>query len=340
MTWQEALQEYFENLNPPQQQWLQEQVLLDAPLLQDVEDVAIFSALFPFQGRLNHTAFLKTLVWQTLGLVLCGEEDPCHGNIRSFWYNYVDPLYSRHKLYKTIRSDEPFYREFLEELDDDDKILRGPENQIKKRSTLKLSETTIQDFVMAGIFKYSGPFQFKDSKSGQALVGRGTASIILFCEKEGMLNFVKEAYQQHGISIFCSNGNASSLSLEVFADQLKAKGIVNVSPGGLVDYDPSGFGIYSDFLKKLIAFGFNIRRFTRLTSLQLFTEKSLATKYNDLNLETLPKNKRALAKAWFEETGGIHGLPRSIHINKASKARIRKAWNQWIKEEKADKSLS
>jgi hypothetical protein len=30
MTWQEALQDYFTNLQPPQQQWLQENVLLDA----------------------------------------------------------------------------------------------------------------------------------------------------------------------------------------------------------------------------------------------------------------------------------------------------------------------
>jgi hypothetical protein len=34
-------------------------------------------------------------VWQTLGLVLVGAEDPVCGNIRTFWYSFVDPLYSR-----------------------------------------------------------------------------------------------------------------------------------------------------------------------------------------------------------------------------------------------------
>lgn len=337
MTWQEALQDYFNNLKPPQQQWIQQQVVADAPLLQDVEDADIFVALFPFQGNLNHTALFKTLVWQTLGLVLCGAEEPIRGNIRTFWYNHVDPLYSRHKLYKEIRSDDPFYLEFLQELEEDDEIRLEPEDKIKKRSTVKLNETTIQEFVMAGVFKYSGPFQFKDSKTGQALVGRGTASIILVCEKEGLLSFVKQAYDQHGISIICSNGNPSTLSLEAFADQLKAKGIVNISPAALVDYDPSGFGIADDYLNKFMAFGFKIRRFTMLTSLDLFTEKALAESYNDLTVVSPSKEK--MTEAWFQKTGGIHGKRWSIHINKASKPRIRKAWDQWIQKEKEDKSL-
>lgn len=339
MTWQEALQDYFNNLEEAQQQWVLEHVRRDAPLLQEVEDRSTFLDLFQFQGNLNHTALFKTLVWQTLGLVLCGAEDPIRGNIRSFWYNYVDPLYSRHKLYADIRSDEPFYLEFLRELEEDDKILREPEYQMKKRSTVKLNETTLQEFVVAGIFKYSGPFQFKDSKTGQSLVGRGTASIILVCEKEGFLSFVKQAYEQHGISVICSNGNPSTLSLETFADQLKAKKIVNISPGAIVDYDPPGFGIANDYEAKFQLFGFKIRRFTMLTSLDLFTEKALAESYNDLNIEKLAKNKKALAKAWFKKTGGIHGLSRTIHINKASKPRIRKAWEEWIRHEKEDKFL-
>ena len=337
MTWQEALQDYFNNLKPPQQQWIQEHVVRDAPLLQDIEDLPTLAALFQFNDKLNHTGLLKTLVWQTLGLVLCGAEEPIRGNIRTFWYNYVDPLYSRHKLYKEIRNDDPEYLEFLQEIEDDDEILRGPEDQVKKQSTVKSTEKTIQAFVFAGIFKYTGPFQFKDSKQGQALVGRGTASIVLFCEKEGLLSFVKQAYDEHGISIICSNGNPSSLSLEVFSDQLKAKKIVSVSLGGLVDYDPSGYNITEDYQKKFAAFGFKIRKFTMLTSLDLFTEKALAEDYNDLT--TVKPNKEDMTEAWFQKTNGIHGKRWSIHINKASKPRIRKAWDEWIKKEKEDKSL-
>jgi hypothetical protein len=95
MTWQEALQDYFDKLKPEQQQWLQKWVLLDAPLLAEIEDTETLIALFKRNGRLVHTALLRTLVWQTLGLVLVGAEDPVCGNIRTFWYSFVDPLYSR-----------------------------------------------------------------------------------------------------------------------------------------------------------------------------------------------------------------------------------------------------
>jgi hypothetical protein len=301
-------------------------------LLADIDDSASLIALFRKNGELVHSHLFRTLVWQTLGLVLAGLKDPLRSNIRSFWYEFVDPLYSRHNLYREIRGDDPDFLAFLEEADEE--TLRESEDQIKKRSTVKLTERTIQEFVFAGIFKYSGPFEFKDSKTGQALVGRKTASIVLFCEKEGLLNLMKEAYREHGISIICSNGNPSTLSLEEFSDQLKAKKISHLSLGGFVDYDPPGFTIADDYVEKFQAFGFKLRSFTMLTSLELFTEKALAEDYNDL--EKVKPNKEKQTQAWFEKTGGIHGKRRGIHLNKASKPRIRKAWTKWIQEQKED----
>ena len=238
----------------------------------------------------------KTLVWQTLGLVLCEKEDPVKGNIRGFWYNFVDPFYSKHNLYKEIRTDDPEYQLYLLDLEPEE-ITRQPEDLIKKHSTVKLTETTIQAFVFAKIFKYTGPFQFKDGNAGQSLVGRGTASIILFCEKDGLYELVHEAYDDHKISIFCSNGNPSSLSLEVFTDQLKAKKIENVALLGLVDYDPNGFIIAHDYKAKFEAYGFGIKNFSILTSLDLFTEKSL--KDDSYSLEKVHPRKENQVQAWL-----------------------------------------
>jgi hypothetical protein len=328
MTWQEALQDYFDKLKPEQQQWLQKWVLLDAPLLAEIEDTETLIALFKRNGRLVHTALLRTLVWQTLGLVLAGLEDPIRSNIRTFWYNFVDPLYSRHDLYKEVRDDDPSFQKFLEQADEE--LLRGPEDQVKKTYTSDLNEQTLQEFVLAGIFKYSGPFQFEDSNATQ-LVGRGTASIVLVCEKEGLFSLIRQAYENHGISVMCSNGNPSTLSLEQFTDQLKAKKIVNVSMGCLVDYDPKGYEIACDYSAKFQVFGLKLRSFTILTSLELFTEKALAE-----DSYALPKPEGKAAKAWFEKTGGINGEKRGIHLNKATKPRIRKAWTRWIAEQKED----
>jgi len=329
MTWQEALQDYFDKLQPEAQQWLRKWVLLDAPLLADLEDTETLIALFRQNGRLVHTALLRTLVWQTLGLVLAEVEDPVCGNIRSFWYQFVDPLYSRHKLYKEVRSNDPSYQRFLEQADE--ALLRGPEDQVKKEYTAKLNEQTLQEFVLEGIFKYSGPFQFKDSKADQGLVGRGTASIVLVCEKEGLFGFIRQAYDEQGISVMCSNGNPSTLSLEHFIDQLKAKKIANISLGCLVDYDPKGYEIGEDFRAKFQMFGLKLRSFNILTSLELFTDNSLIE-----NSYALPKPEGKAAKAWFEKTGGINGQKRGIHLNKASKRRIKKAWESWIEAEKKD----
>lgn len=335
MTWQEALDQYFKQLPEAQQSWLRKHVVLDAPLLNDLPDVSALVALFPFGSHLSHTAMLKTFVWQKLGQVLSGEHDPIDGNIRGFWYQHTDPFYVHFKLYEQVKLSsaefKPIVANLRADLECKELFLRGTDEQIKKASVIDLNQGVIQDFVLAQIFKYSGPFKFKDSKSGQALVGRGTASIILYCEKEGLFEFIRKAYDEQKISVYCSNGSPSSLSIEYFSEQLKAKKIENVALGTLVDYDPSGYIIAKTFTQKMKDFGFGIRSSTMLTSLSLFTENALVNGSSELDDSNHQKSKN---NAWFALTGGINGQRRCIHINQASRPRIRKAWIEWIEKEK------
>lgn len=337
MTWQEALTEYFNSLQEPQQTWLKKNVLLDAPLLTELPDEAALEQLFHRKDKLNHTAMLKTLVWQKFGLRLCDDIEPINGNIRTFWYQHVDPFYSHHKLYKGLKISPEEVKAIIEQMvvegeDISQLLTRGGEDQIKKVSVQKTTENTLQQFVLEKIFRYTGPFKFIDSKAGQALIGRGTASIILYCEKEGLYNFIREAYDKHKISIFCSNGSPSTLSLEGFTDQLKAKKIVNVAIGTLVDYDPSGFIIANTFTEKIASFGLVVRSSTMLTGTSLFTEKALAEDSNEL--EDTSEGRKTINNEWMKLTNGINGQRRSIHINQAYKPRIRKAWTDWIAKEK------
>lgn len=330
MTWKEALDEYFlkhETLNQENRAWLIQNVLLNADLIREMDRQQILDT-FTRNGKLNNTLLVMTLVWQCLGLILCGREDPLMGNIRSFWYKFADPVFVKNKLYDHLRDDRAF-RAFLEQVIVRNQRLldRASITRAKKGYIQNLCEDVIQAYVENKVFRYQGPFQFANHNAGAGLIG-SRASLLFFVEKEGLKKKYCERYfQKYGISVLWSEGQPSLLTCEYFGDQLQAKKVRRIAFGGLVDYDPPGYAIARTYRRHFEKLGFETKGFTILTTPEVFTDRALAEDSEDL--DTAYPHSKTMNDAWFEQTKGIHGKRRCIHVNHAMMSRVDKAVEAW-----------
>lgn len=188
MTWQEALQRQYDSgpgMSESKRAWLQKNVALDAPLLVEQNQAGLV-ALFAVNDELNHTRLLRTLVWQTFGQILSGEREHFTGNLRSFWYEVSQPLYTRTGLFQKVTRaleliDVPRWLLFLhkqEEANDDRKLTA------KAKYINNAGEDVFQEFVKQKIFRYQD-IGFRDKTAHLKLIGEGRASLIFFVEKDG-----------------------------------------------------------------------------------------------------------------------------------------------------------
>jgi len=336
-TWKEALDEYYRShptLNDENRAWLQKNVLLDAPRIDQIQDRKIVIALFSNnpKRKFNNTLFVRTVLWQTLGFILCVEIEVQPGNVRGLWYNYVDPMYQAFSLYGDITVDEPEFRHFLELRAQ--KRNRGPLNlndlkptsRAKKDYIEKMVGDCFKEFVVHQILRYAGPFQIQDHLGGAGMVG-SRASLIFIVEKEGLKDYCDRYFDRYNISVLWGRGEPSLATCEHFGDQLQAKRVKRINYAMLVDYDPPGYLIARTYPRHFQTFGFETKGFTILTTTELFTERTLELYSEDIDLAH-PGHKK-INDDWFRETNGIHGKRRSIHVNKAMKSRVDKAVDAW-----------
>lgn len=335
-TWKEALDEYYQShptLNDENRAWLRKNVLLDAPRIDQIEDRNTVIALCSNNSRrkFNNTLFVRTVLWQTLGLILASEIEAVPGNVRGLWYDYVDPMYQMFDLYGDITVEVPEFRSFLEERA---QRHRGLLNLNQLRATSRAKESYIEkmvgdcfkDFVINQILRYNGPFKIQDHLGGAGLVG-STGSLLFIVEKIGLMDYCTRYFEKYNISVLWGRGEPSLATCEYFGDQLKAKRVKRINYAMLVDYDPPGYLIARTYPRHFETFGFETKGFTILTSTELFTAAALEKYSEDID----KKGHKKINDAWFKETNGIHGKRRSIHVNKATKSRVDKAVSAWYK---------
>ncbi len=331
MTWQEALAQYYEShptLDEENRAWLRAEVRMDAPLLEEMEREELL-ATFSTDGDMSHAALIRTLVWQALGLILCGREEPLNGNLRSFHYRFSDSIYAGNGLYTTVSKADPGFQDYLAWATEP-----GRGETAKKSYIQNLCENVFQEYVEHRIFRYQGPFKVHNANEGKARLGEGRASLIFFTEKQGLEEYCKAYHADLRISTMVSQGQPSLVAAEYFADELRAKKIKRVALAGLVDWDPSGFLIARTYRRNFERLGFGIKNFTILTRLDLFTEHSLKTKSYDLT--KVAPGREKLTQSWFLETKGIHGERRGIYVNHARRGRVDKAVKDWYEEQVED----
>ena len=346
-------------------------MLLDLDLLIDEmsrdQIIATFSRKVKGQNVLNNSLLVRTLIWQSMGLILAGVEDPPMGNLRSFWYQFADPIYTRHLLYEGMSSSkDPEFKAFLvlKQQKAIQSVIRrhpavisaiGPipasglmkpppgqgipsiaqlETKTAKQSHIEnLCEDCLQEFVTQEIFRYQGPFKFENHNEGAGLIG-SRASLLFFVEKQGLKKkYCDRYFKKYNISVLWSEGQPSFLMCEDFADQLRAKKVSRIAYGGLVDYDASGYSIARTYRSHFEKLGFATKGFTILTTPALFTERSLAEDSEPIDKPDASKDKKkTMNDKWFAETGGINGKRRGIHVNHAMMSRVDKAVEAWYQQ--------
>lgn len=333
-TWKEALDEYYRahpTLNDENRAWLRKVVLLDAPRIDEMERQQVLTTFATSKGKFNNTLFIFTILWQTLGCILCGETEPLNGNVRGLWYTYIDPLYQQFNLYGDLSVEDPEFRLFLQERA---QRHRGLLNLNELRATSRAKQSYIEkqvgdcfkQLVANRILRYNGPFKIFDHLGGAGLIG-SRASLLFIVEKEGLREYCQRYYDRYNISVLWGRGEPSLATCEYFGDQLLAKRVKRIHFGMLVDYDPPGYLIARTYPRHFECLGFETKGFTMLTSTDLFTDRALELYSEDID-QAHPDHKK-INDAWFKETNGINGKRRSIHVNKAMKSRVDKAVDAW-----------
>src|ERR1035441_2986295 len=87
MKWQTAANNYFkhhETLNDENRAWLKAKVALDCKTLLDdmTREQIIQVAQDPKDHGFSAARLVRTLIWQTLARILCGDDEATGGNIR------------------------------------------------------------------------------------------------------------------------------------------------------------------------------------------------------------------------------------------------------------------
>ena len=337
MNWKQAADSYFkthETLNNTNRDWLKANVALDCKkLLKDMtRDEVLAIAEDPNGHGFSAARLARTVVWQSLALTLCGKADPLSGNIRRFYYVYLDPVFTQFDLYSSLTKD-PGFQAYVQELTETFPYTRfsAQELEVDPRITKSyaqdLNEDTLRDFVLQGIFRYQGPFLFTDMTAGLKLMGTHNASMIVVVEKGGLFSVIQKYHNLYGTTAMASDGNPSWLAVEYLSDQLKARKIRNIHLATINDWDPGGFNIADDYRHKFEFFGFRVKA-TMITNISLFTKEKIRTSANDLT--HVRPNKQKETDEWFAKTNGINGRKAGIHVDDADFKRVDKAVDRWF----------
>lgn len=233
---------------------------------------------------LNKSLFIKNVIWQTYEVLKTGEKPFDIGNIRSFWYYIKDTM---------------------------DRVGAN-----KKGDGSILVSNMFVIMVKTGLFKYRD-FGFDDDDKGNRWHAKKHPNIILFAEKTSYTDLMQEVNRDFDITTIATGGQSSYLSTEYFVDELRERNI-DLSQEfvvfSLVDFDPSGDIIATNFVDNLIDNGIkNIRTFSG-TFYKFFKRKDLIIPENMTEEQRnkvyrlpLKIRKSGLAAKWASKTGGVNG---------------------------------
>ena len=300
------------------------------------------------RSPLNDAMLMRTLIWQQYLLTLDGQKDPLEGNLRSFWYQVVEPFYTKNNLlalpdgpdFDSLTDTNGVLTLFKRAQKEPDLVLFSTISEGGRHGAyvLGLMAACFDEFVLNRVFSFRAPFTFFDPHPNYHIVGKKTPSFVLFTEKEGMWPLVKKLAASKGISAMASHGEAGLLTLEYFTSQLKGHYVSYIRLCALNDYDPWGWEIGNNarLNMQLNAFG-NVEEdgsiaplqvdLHRLTTLDLFDAETIQTMKRDLS--HLTGGKAREVADWMASGGGIDNKPYSLHVDNARRDRIEKAFDKW-----------
>ena len=242
---------------------------------------------FASSGKVNVTRVIKNLVWQAYTAIGDGTRTPVAGNLRSFWYTDVKPVLSR---------------------------LGVPVEG--RRATELVYDTFVELVTRHRLFRYRD-FGFLDEGAHARVVGRTNGTLLLFAEKAGRFEQVREIAQACAATGFALGGYPSSLATEYLLYALQQQGVLPKAGAladqalhlfSVVDYDPSGYWIEREFADQLRACGVG-----EVTLHALVRPERLTAEQVRLGRYTLPKGSKTTN--WLRTTRGIDGEPYGLEAD-------------------------
>lgn len=307
-------------LHPGDWRWLANAVEFDTVDLE-LATTAEILAVFPGSGgerpgSVNDARLIRTFLWQLWLKIQAKQAPPVEGNIRSTWYQALEPFYQKHDLIGRRALLQASSYELTE----------SPIHRIgirKRTSEADRVATTMTalmgEFIYAHVFRFAD-FAFQEPLDHRALVGRDKPKNLYFTEKEGLWRLAKELHEDkldlgNSISVMAANGQPSLLALDYFAEDLIRRGVRKIFAGCFSDYDPWGYLIAQGLDDKLRFLGFDVITYY-LTSADLFTPEQIARGRDFGNLDPIKdKALQTLVDNWMAVTNGVNGRPIGLHVD-------------------------
>ena len=312
MSWKDTeaavLQRLEARLSPENWKWLRGAVNWEAGDLDEASttEVRLWFNRPSNKNGINDTGLCRTWIWQSWIKIQAGVVDPVNGNLRSYWYQTVEPFYNTHSLWpeeEPQRGGDTFEDHLYEQV-----------------------LGFIGDFVRHRVFLYRPEWQFQLPSDSRYIIGRDRAKFIFYTEKEGLWESHCVPMAEGGedqlelkITAFSTKGQPPFVAVEHLANELMNLPYPVANPVILAcsDFDPWGLRIAEQIDAKMRFFGFKSVTTYRLITLDLFTPKNLKGA-KDLSKMTA---SRTDIQHWLDVTGGVHGEAKGIHCDVVNRSR-------------------
>lgn len=322
--WRELEKQELESLpgrlHPEDWKWLRNSVKLDTVDLDQATTAEVL-ALFPGggderPGSVNDARLIRTFLWQLWLKIRTKQAPPVEGNIRSTWYQALEPFYQKHDLIGRRALLEASSYE-LEEAPLQSIGIRKRSSEADRVATTMTA--LLGEFIYAHVFRFQD-FVYQEPLDHRALVGRDKPKNLYFTEKEGLWRLARELYEDkldlgNSISVMASNGQPSLLALDYFAKGLISRGVRKITAGCFSDFDPWGYLIAQGLDDKLRFLGFDVTTYY-LTNSSLFTPEQIARGRDFGKLDPVKdRSLKTLVDNWMAVTNGVNGRPIGLHVD-------------------------
>lgn len=296
------------HLSPENWKWLRGAVNWEAGDLDEASttEVRLWFGRPSNKNGINDTGLCRTMIWQSWVKILASLVEPVNGNLRSYWYQTVEPFYNTHSLWPP------------------DAFARGEESF--EKSLYQLVLEFFGDFVRHRVFLYSPEWQFHPPGDSRYIIGRDRPKFIFYTEKEGLwkshcleMAGGGEEGLESKITVFCTKGQPPFVAVERLAAELQSLAYPVAHPVILAcsDLDPWGLRIAEQIDAKMRFFGFKSVTTYRLITLDLFTPKNIKGAKDLSGM----KDSWTDIQHWLDVTGGLHGEAKSLHCDVINKSR-------------------
>jgi hypothetical protein len=241
-------------------------------------------------GRIVHTRVIKNIVWQVVGRVRRGELEGVDGNLRSFFYRFVKPVFAR--LPGALDSGHDPYETMLDvfvELVGEHKLLSYWE--------LDLTDDNWQ----------------------HRRLGERHPEVLVFAEKVGFFRWLLRLHERFSVTVLALGGAPSLLSSEYLVRLLQTEAGLEggVHLFGVTDHDPSGRALSEAFATQLEGFGLVVETFEHLIGPEHFSAQEL-----EIFAFPVPRRQKTLNRRWLEAGGGIGGKLLGLESDAMPKSRL------------------